>query len=224
VIHEFDVRSLWRGMESDRIARLRAWRAVEIDDIVIDHDGGHNDVCASFPWAVGEKSNVDQHASFDFANALGCDLLCELPDDQERIAGKSGSLIRVVFIDEGESAVGLDAIRKIGIATGDEDEVTFECAVLVDSAYAVDARMEAVIGAELGEEGAFGEDFRGGSGHEHLGGVEGVYDFSGIERVELDAEIRVSKFGATDDLLDALRQTGFRLCAERRGQEAEKEH
>ena len=53
-------------------------------------------------------------------------------DDQERIAGKSGTRVGVIFIDEGEGTVGLDAIGEIGIAAGDEDEMTLERAVLVD--------------------------------------------------------------------------------------------
>src|SRR5205807_4326656 len=99
------------------------------------------------------------HASFNFVNALGGDVFSELLDDQERIAGKGGALVGVIFIDKGESAVGLDAIRKIGIATGDEDEVALECAVFVDRTGAVDARVEPVIGTELREQRAFGEDF-----------------------------------------------------------------
>jgi len=46
--------------------------------------------------------------------------------------GRAGTLVGVILIDEGEGAVGLDAIGEIGIAAGDEDEVALECAVLVD--------------------------------------------------------------------------------------------
>jgi len=117
----------------------------------------------------------------------------------------------VILIDEGESAIGLDAIGKIGIATCDKDEVTLECAVLVDWAGTVDAGVEAVIGAELGKEGTLGEDFRGRSGHEQFVSIEGVDDIAGVERVELDAEIGVSKFGAADNFLDALGKRSIRL-------------
>src|SRR5713101_7694583 len=67
VIHEFNVGSLRRGFDGDGIARLCAWRADKIDDIVVDHDRGHDDVCAPFARAVWEKGRVDQHLSIDFA-------------------------------------------------------------------------------------------------------------------------------------------------------------
>jgi hypothetical protein len=81
----------------------------------------------------------------------------------------------------------------------------------------VDASVKAVIGAQLREERAFGEDFGGRSGHEQFVSIERIEDFAGVERAELDAKIRVSKFGATDNLLNALSQSGFRLRTGRPG-------
>jgi hypothetical protein len=72
--------------------------------------------------------------------------------------------------------------------------------------------VEAVVGAEFGEERTFGEDFRGGSGDKKFVGVEGVEHFAGLERVELDAEIGMREFGAAHDSLDAFGKGGFGLC------------
>ena len=55
VIHEFDVGSLRREFDSDGVALLRTWRANKIDDVVIDHNGGHDDVRAPLARAVREK-------------------------------------------------------------------------------------------------------------------------------------------------------------------------
>jgi len=129
----------------------------------------------------------------------------------------------VILIDEGEGAVGLDAIGEIGIAAGDQDEVALECAVFVDLTRAVDAGVKAVIGTQLREERAFGEDFGGRSGHKQFVSIERIEDFAGVKRAELNAKIRVGEFGATDDLLYALSQSGFRLRTGRHGLETEKE-
>ena len=81
MIHELDIRSLRRSFEVDGISCFRAGRAEEVDDIVIDHDGGHHDICASLAGAIREKRRVDQHTSFNFANAFGRDIFGELLDD-----------------------------------------------------------------------------------------------------------------------------------------------
>ena len=173
--------------------------------------------------AIGKQGGINEHAAFDLANAFGGDILGELLDDRERIARQRGAVVGVIFIHEGERAVGLDAIGKIGIAAGDEDEIAFQRAVRVDRAGAIDARVKAIVGAEFGEQGAFGENFRGGGRDEQFVGVEGVEDFAGVERIELDAEIGVSEFGAAHHFLDALSERGFGLRADWRDWQREKE-
>jgi len=150
------------------------------------------------------------------------DLICETNSwtTASGIARKRRTVIRVVVVDKSESAVGLDAIGKIGIAAGDEDDVALECAVLVDGSGAVDAGMETVISAELREESAFSERFRGRGGDEQFVSVQRINDFAGVERVELDAEIGVSKFGAARDFLYPLSKNGFRLRTGGRGRKA----
>src|SRR6266404_2837603 len=110
----------------------------------------------------------------------------------------------MILIDKGESAVGLDAVRKIGIADGDEDEIAFQFALRIDRADAIDTGTEAVVGAQFGKQRAFGEDFRSGGGDEEFVSVKSIDDFASVERIELDAEIGVSEFGARDDFLYAL--------------------
>jgi len=73
--------------------------------------------------------------------------------------------------------------------------------------------VEAIIRAEFCEESAFGEDLGSRGRHEHFAGVECVDDLAGVEREELDAEIRVSEFGAADHFLNAPRERSFGLCA-----------
>ncbi len=132
LIDEFD-RAGWRGSgELDGIAWPGARFGDEIDDVVVDNDGGHDDIGPTFATRIGKQSGVDVDMAFDPANPFCEDILGELFDDRQGITRKRGAVVGVVMIDEGESAVGLDAIGKIGIATGDEDEVAVECAVLVD--------------------------------------------------------------------------------------------
>ena len=205
------VRGLRGNRKLDWIAGFGAGCSNKIDDVVIDHYGGHQDVGAAFAAGLWQKRGVHVDVSVDPANAFCSDLRGELLDDGERISGKRGAAIRVVFINEGEGAIGLNAVGKIWVATGDEDEVAFERAVLVDRSGAEDVRVEAEVRAQFREQGTFGEDFGGGRGNEQLIGVERVEDLAAVERVELDAEIGVSKFGAGDDSLDALRQGIFGL-------------
>ena len=96
--------------------------------------------------------------------------------------------------------------------------------MFVDWTGAVDARMEAVVGAKLREECAFRKNFRGGSRHEQFVGIEGIDDFARVERIELDAEIRMRKFRAAYHLLDTLRKRRLGLCARRRRLESENKH
>src|SRR6267142_1521080 len=211
---------LGRDGELHRCARLAAGVAYEVDDVVVDDDGGHHDAGAALAFRIGHQARVHVEVTFDFANALGLDLRNEFLDDCKWIAWKGRTVIRVVVVDKSESAVGLDAIGKIGIAAGDEDEVALECAVLVDWSGAVDAGMETVISAELREESAFRERFRGRGGDEQFVSVQRINDFAGVERVELDAEIGMSKFGAARDFLYPLSKNGFRLRTGGRGRKA----
>src|SRR5260370_8168490 len=102
--------------------------------------------------------------------------------------------------------------------------MALEGGVFVDWAGAVDAGMEAVVRAKRREKSAFGKNFRGRSRNEQLVGIERVDDFAGVQRIELNAKIRVSKFGPADYLLDALRESRLGLCVRRRGLESENKH
>ena len=113
----------------------------------------------------GKEAGVDEDAAFDFVNAFGGDGFGEFFDDGEGIACDGGTAVRVIFIDEGESAVGLDAIGKIGVAAGDEDEIALQSSFFVDGASAINDGVEAVVGAKLCEDSAFGESFGRGGGN-----------------------------------------------------------
>ena len=95
----------------------------------------------------------------------------------------------MIFIHEGQLAVGLDAIGEIGITAGYQNQITLERAVLVYRAGAVKEGVKAIVRAEFSEDRAFGEKLRGGCGNEKLVGVERVNDFSGFQVVEFHAEI-----------------------------------
>src|SRR5437773_6400624 len=73
--------------------------------------------------------------------------------------------------------------------------------------------MKSIARPQFCEHRALGQRFCGGSGHEKLGGVKCVDDFPGVEGIELDAKVSVSKFWPADDFLDALRERNFRLSA-----------
>ena len=109
----------------------------------------------------------------------------------------------MIFVHEGERPVGLNAIRKIGIAAGHQDEVAFQRAVLVDRTGAIHASVEAVVGAEFGEDGAFGKELGGGGGNEKLLGVQGVNSLASFKIVKFNAEIRTCKFRPRHHFLDA---------------------
>src|SRR5260370_26272676 len=85
--------------------------------------------------------------------------------------------------------------------------------------------MEAVVGAELREESAFGENFRGRGGNKQFVRIERIDDLSGVEGIELDTEVGMSKFGAADDFSAALceRIFGLRVCGDLLGCEETKE-
>ena len=127
-------------MSRDRVAEFRAGFGDEVDDVVVDHDGGHDHVGAAFARAVREKGGVNEDAAVDAANAFGADLFGERFDDGEWIAGQSGTAVGVIFVHESEGVVRLNAIGKIGIAAGDEDEVALESTFFVDGAGAIDVR------------------------------------------------------------------------------------
>src|SRR2546426_8450865 len=99
----------------------------------------------------------------------------------------------MILIDKGESAVGLDAVRKIGIAAGDEDEIAFQFAFRIYWAGAIDAGMKAVVRAQFGEERAFGENFRSGGGDGKVFGGWSVGGFSGVERIKPESRICLSQ-------------------------------
>src|ERR1700730_2228695 len=129
---ELDVRGLRRGYENGGIAGLGGRRDGEVDHVVVDHDGGHDDIRAAFARTVGEQAGVDENAALDFADAFGGDVGCELFYHGERIAVNGGSVVRVILVDEGQGAVGANAIGEIGVATGNQNEIALELAFFVD--------------------------------------------------------------------------------------------
>jgi len=63
----------------------------------------------------------------------------------------------VIVVHKGERAVGLNAIRKIGVAAGNEDEVAFQRAMFVDRPGAIDVRVKAIVGTKFRKDRAFGK-------------------------------------------------------------------
>src|SRR6202022_1563418 len=155
--HEFDVRGLRRGDERSGIAGFGGRGDREVDHVVVHHDRGHHDIGAALAKAIGEQASVDQDAALDFADAFGGDVLRELFDNRERAAINGGAVVRVIFVDEGQGSVGANAIGEIGVATGNQNEIALELAILVDGSRAINARMKTVVRAELGEHRAFGQ-------------------------------------------------------------------
>ena len=82
MIHKLDVRSPRRGCESQRIAFLFARCCQEIDDVIVDHDGGHDHVRAAFARPIGEKARVNQHMALNSVNPFGGDVLRQLLDNR----------------------------------------------------------------------------------------------------------------------------------------------
>ena len=142
-------------------------------------------------------------------NAFGGNVLGKLLDDCQGISGQSCASVRVIFIHEGERTVWLNAIGEVGIAARNQNQVALERTVLVDGANVVNGRMKAVIRAQLCEDGALGESFRGGSWNKKFVAIQRINHLARIQRIELDAEVGVSELRTADDFLNALCERVF---------------
>src|SRR5262245_19507144 len=109
----------------------------------------------------------------------------------------------MIFIHEGEGTVGADAVGKFGIAAGDEHEMTFEFAFLVERTGTVDFRVKAIVGTELREKSSFRQKLCRGGGDEKFFCVVSIDDLAGCKIEELDAEVGARKFGAVHHFLNA---------------------
>src|SRR5208282_6220395 len=133
--------------------------------VVVDDDGGDHHTGPALVFALGKQADIHEHASADALDALARDLIRKILDDGEGITGNGArvrtSSIGVVVVLEGQGAVGLNAAGEIGVAAGDQDEVARERAVRRERSRAVDARVEAIVGAQELERGPFGEELGG---------------------------------------------------------------
>ena len=197
------VGSLGRGFEPDRVTGLCAWSADDVDDVIVDHNRGHDHVRAAFAGTVGEEGRVNEHAAGDLADAFPSHALRDLPDGRERIAFQGGSVVGMVLVHERQGPVGLDAVGKIRIAAGNQDEIALELTFFVERTKAIDAGMKAKVRAKLGEQSALRECFGGRGGDKEFLGIVLVDDLSGVQGEKLDAEIGVREFRASHDLIDA---------------------
>src|SRR5262245_44158697 len=112
------------------------------------------------------------------------DLSCELLDDSERIAGQSGAAGGLVFVQESQRVVGLNAIGEVGIAGSGQNQVALEASLLVNFAGVKNSGVEAIILTETSQQCAFSENLRGGRWHKQLVGIMRVDCGSGIQCVE----------------------------------------
>src|SRR5882757_1046479 len=149
--------SLRRDAQRYRVAHLFARLRAKVKDVVVNHDGGHRDAGAAFVLTVGHQAGVNVNVAFDSANAFGGNLHGEILDNGEWVAGQRGAIVRVIVVHEGERAVGLNAIRKIGVAAGNEDEVAFQRAMFVDRPGAIDVGVKAIVGTKFRKDRTFGK-------------------------------------------------------------------
>jgi hypothetical protein len=175
----------------------------EVDDVVVDDDRRDDDAGSKFTFAFGEETRIDKDASFDSRDAMGGDLLGEFAGDGERVsrndlrAGRCA--VGVIDVLESERTIGLDAVREIGIATRDEDEIR---------TAAIDLGVEAKVRAKYGERRSHGEELGGGTGNEELIGIQTEERPGFVERIHFDAEAGMAVLGAAHHLL----QFGFEGC------------
>jgi len=64
----------------------------EIDDVVVDNDGGHERHCPTFATRIGKQSGVDVDMAFDLANPFAKTSLGDWFDDRQGITRKAGPL------------------------------------------------------------------------------------------------------------------------------------
>src|SRR5690242_14326365 len=115
----------------------------------------------------------------------------------------------MVFIHKRERAVRLDAVGKIWISAGNENQIAFERSMLVDGASSVNACMKAIIRTKLCQNRAFGERLRRRSWHKELVAIERIHDLAGVQRIKLDAKVGMRKLRAADDILNAFCERVF---------------
>src|ERR1700704_796820 len=137
-----------------------------------------------------------------------------------------GAAIGMILILKRESAIALNAIRKVRVAASHQDEIAIQGAVSFDRASAVNSRVEAVVCAQKLQRGAFCEQFGRGTRNEELLRGQFINDFSGVQRIELNAKTGMSKFRPLHDFLNALAQDRISLrkpCRRKESQESNRE-
>jgi len=120
-------------MESDGIARLRArQQANEIDDIVIDHHGGHHEVCAVLPAGVGKRRVVNQHLFLRILRMpLAATSFRSRGNPRGGSPGSAGPGRECIFMTKAEGfSRAADAIGRLGSPLAEEERWP-ECAVLL---------------------------------------------------------------------------------------------
>jgi len=98
-IDDSDVGSLRRRVEHDGVADFGAGFGEEIDDVVVDHDGGHDDFVPPSRGPSGKSVASISTASI-LRISLAATSLASCLNDQERVAGQSGTLVGMILIDK----------------------------------------------------------------------------------------------------------------------------
>ena len=100
LVHHLHVRSLGRNLQLDWSALRGSGAYDNVDHVVIHDDGRKNNVRAQLPLTLREETRIYDHPTFDALDSLIRDLLCQLFDDEQRIAQTSAirPAIRVVHV------------------------------------------------------------------------------------------------------------------------------
>ena len=103
-----------------------------------------------------EEAVVDQHVARDCLDPGRCDLAARWSSPASgspatSVAFRVAAGVGVVVVLEEQRAVRPGPAAEAEVAPGDEDQVALERPVVVDLAPADDRRLEAVVGAEVGQ-------------------------------------------------------------------------
>ena len=160
-------------------AGIGAGRDEQVDDVVVDDDGGDDVGALPLPRSTIEEAVIDQDLAVQVADAGLADLAGQVLESSEGVGGGDAGRgaepvgVGMVGVAEDHLAAGAGASAQCRVALGDEDQIALEPA-LDDFAAAVDRSLEAKIGPEHGEGGSTGVKLRRGRRREQLLGVLGV--------------------------------------------------
>jgi hypothetical protein len=106
----------------------------DVDDVVVDRNRRNHHAGPAFTVPSPEQAGVDHHPPGYPLHSLGRDLTRQRPDDRQGISVHRHAGIGVVFVLEGQRSIGTDPVGEVGIAAGDQHQISLERSIRRDRA------------------------------------------------------------------------------------------